>query len=60
MKIKINEPDANIFSLMAYAKRFITEQQTKEMIDRVTKSSSYESAVEIINEYLNDKIIIVK
>lgn len=64
MNILISSPQANVFSLLAIAKQQMIlldrRQDVSEMVNRATKSNSYEQAVDIINEYLLDKINIIE
>ncbi len=49
--------DSNIFSVMGIASKTLKENgmkaEAKEMVDRVTSSSSYHEALAVISEYVN-------
>lgn len=53
---KIIGEDGNIFNVMGIASRALKnagfKEESKEMIDRVTNSGSYEEALGIITEYI--------
>lgn len=64
MNILISSPEANVFSLLAITKQqMITigkKEQVTEMFTRVQTSKGYEQAIEVMNEYIYDKINIVE
>ncbi|MGI6449026.1 MAG: hypothetical protein ACOX3R_01655 [Desulfitobacteriia bacterium] len=55
-KCKLIGMDGNIFNLMGIASRTLEaaglKQQANEMVDRITKSHSYDEALRIIMEYV--------
>lgn len=55
-KCKLIGEDGNIFNLMGIAARTLKaegyENKAKEMINRVTKSKSYDEALSMIMEYV--------
>jgi hypothetical protein len=55
-KCKLIGEDGNIFNLMGIASRTLKrvglKKQAEEMVDRITKSKSYEEALGIIMEYV--------
>lgn len=55
-KCKLVGQDGNIFNLMGIASRTLKEVELKEkaaeMVDRITKSKSYDEALRIIMEYV--------
>ncbi|SHI17723.1 hypothetical protein [Sporanaerobacter acetigenes] len=55
-KCKLIGEDGNIFNLMVIASRTLREadmhKEAGEMIDRITKSKSYDEALAIIMEYV--------
>lgn len=60
MYIDKSSPIANVYALMAIASRQIEEKKNREeMVAKVTKSDSYENAIDIINEYIEDKIVLI-
>lgn len=55
-KCKLIGEDGNIFNLMGIASRTLRraglDTEAKEMVDRITKSKSYDEALVIIMEYV--------
>jgi AmiR/NasT family two-component response regulator len=55
-KCKLIGEDGNIFNLMGVASRILKraglKKQAEEMVDKITKSKSYEEALGIIMEYV--------
>lgn len=55
-KCKLVGQDGNIFNLMGIASRTLKgvglEKEAAEMVDRITKSKSYDEALRIIMEYV--------
>jgi hypothetical protein len=55
-KCKLIGEDGNIFNLMGIASRTLRraglKKQAEEMVDRITKSKSYDEALVIIMEYV--------
>lgn len=55
-KCKLVGQDGNIFNLMSIASRALKEvgleEEVAEMVDKITKSKSYDAAFRIILEYV--------
>ncbi len=58
--INFDSPDGNIFIILAHAENAMkvysiinAKEKAAEMRERVTKSESYEDALEIIREYVD-------
>ena len=58
--IDFDSPDGNIFTVLSHAENAMkvyciinAKEKASEMRDRVTKSESYEDALEIIREYVD-------
>ncbi len=58
--IDFDSPDGNIFTILAHAENAMkvysiinAKEKAAEMRERVTKSESYEDALEIIREYVD-------
>lgn len=60
MRIHINDSRANIFNIMCEVRQDIPIEKSKEMLSRVMQSRSYETAIQIINEYAVDKVEIIE
>lgn len=56
-RCKLVGKDGNIFNLMGIASRTLKSvglrEEAEEMVDRITKSSSYIEALAIISEYVD-------